>query len=305
MKVLFLQSNLQSQKFDQAKLLVSLRVPHGFLTHGVCIAGRVVRIGVLREIMRERPDVILGYEAGFITMMAILLKKLHLVRADIWTFMDDSPRQIRERKGVRRIVRDFVIRNVSRVIVPSQDAVEAYCAANCGEDSSFFVLPIVHDTEVMRKDAHAVYGLGEEWKQRNIPSAWRKVLLFVGRLTAIKNIPWLIERMTELPADVGLVVVGDGEEAFSLKERVASFGLDTRVVFTGRREGNGLYALMAMADGLVLCSHSERFGAVVAEALQWGCPCAVSTCVGAYGLIEDGVNGRLFVQGDAKPKNRS
>ena len=79
---------------------------------------------------------------------------------------------------------------------------------------------------------------------------------------------------------------------------VAALKLDDRVVFAGRKEGDSLYAMMAMADGLVLCSHSETFGAVVAEALQWGTPCVVASHLGAAVMIEDGINGTVFACND-------
>ena len=86
---------------------------------------------------------------------------------------------------------------------------------------------------------------------------------------------------------------------------VAAMELDGRVIFAGRKEGDDLYAVMSMADALILCSQSETFGAVVAEALQWGTPCVVASHLGAAVLVEDGVNGVLFTLKDVDSFVRS
>lgn len=303
LKMVFLQENLQTQKFDQSKLLASLNASYVFLTQGICIRGRCIRTGLLREIKRECPDVVVGYEASPVTLALVMFRKLRLTKAEVWTFMDDSPDLISSRKGLRRIVRDFVVRNVNKVIVPSAAAAVAYQRLDINHypqaANHFSVVPIIHDTSTIRANAGKVYKEGQTWRTKTIPSVWSKVLLFVGRLTAIKNIPWLLDRMVELSEDVGLVLVGDGDEEQVLKDRAATMGLSSRVMFVGRKEGDELYAMMAMADGLVLCSHSETFGAVVAEALQWGTPCIVAHHIGASVLIEGDKNGVVFTSGDA------
>lgn len=310
LKILFLQDNLFSQKFDQAALKRKLKCSYGSLTRGFDIRNRCIRFGVLQAVRAISPDVVLAYEASPVTLALIMFRKFHLMKANIWTFMDDSPDQVRSRTGLRRIIRDWVVNNTNRILVPSAQAAAAYpysklpCSSLPNSStfplSRFSVVPIIHDTEAIRVNADKVFEMGREWRRTNVPHGWNKVLLFVGRFAAIKNIPWLIDRMSELPVDVGLVLVGDGGEKDVLKERVASVGLASRVLFAGRKEGDELYAMMSMADGLVLCSHSEPFGAVVAEALQWGAPCVVSDNCGAAVLIENGVNGWVFPYGDRK-----
>ena len=125
LKILFLQENLITQKFDQVALKNGLKCEHGSMTNGLNIRGRCIRTGLLKEIRRECPDVVLGYEASPVTLTLIIFRKFRLIKTDIWTFMDDSPDQIKSRSGLRKAIRDFVVRNVSRVIVPSAAAAAA------------------------------------------------------------------------------------------------------------------------------------------------------------------------------------
>lgn len=302
MKILFLQANLYTQKFDQKALREKLKCRHGKLSGGFDIHSRCFRFGVRKSIREENPDVVLAYEASPVTLELILLRKLGLLRTQIWTFMDDSPVQVKSRTGLRRVIRDWVVRNVDKVIVPSQQAADVYCSLTTNDNQiqtkRFAVVPIIHDTETMRQNAGKIYADGSAWREENCPKTWKRVLMFVGRLAEVKNLPWLIERMCELPESTGLVLVGDGSLEAELKAKVAELELDGQVIFAGRKEGDDLYAMMSMADALVLCSHSETFGAVVAEALQWGTPCVVSDNCGAAVLIEDGINGAVFKYGD-------
>lgn len=301
LRVLFLQKNLMNQKFDQASLRARLRCRYGELSKGFDIKNRCFRFGIRKAIKEDRPEVVLAYEASPVTLILILYKKLFFRSLSIWTFMDDSPAQIRTRKGLRRVIRDWVLRNVDKVIVPSQQAADAYQLTTNDYPLStkrVAVVPIIHDANSMRRNASEVYSLGKAWRQENCPESWERMIVFVGRLAEVKNLPWLIDRMAELPETIGLVMVGDGPLESELKTRVQKMNLKGRVVFTGRKEGNGVYAIMAASDALVLVSTSEPFGAVVAEGLGWGTPCIVSDNCGAATLIENGVNGWVFKYGD-------
>ena len=318
LKLIFLQANLQTQKFDQKTLLAKLKFSYEHLTGGFVFRGRCMRTGILRVVRRERPDVILSYEASPVTLELILLKKLGLIRAKIWTSMDDSPDQVKSRRGLRRAIRDCVLRNVEKVIVPSDAAKAAYESIvevrsrmadggfnrvghveTCRDEAKYAVVPIIHDTVTMRRNSDRIYTVGLAWRRSNCPKKWKRVLMFVGRFAEVKNLPWLIEQICQQPETTGLVLVGDGVLEAELKAMVTALKLDRRVVFAGRKEGDDLYSMMSMADALVLCSHSETFGAVVAEALQWGTPCVVAKHLGASVLIEDGKNGALFEKGDS------
>lgn len=295
LKIIFLQKNLQNQRFNQFSLLSMLHVPYEYLTSGIMLFGRCIRTGILRTVRRERPDIILAYEGSFVTLELLVLKRLCLIKADVWTSMDDSPDQIRGRTGIRRVIRNFVMRNVTRIIVPSEAAQQAYRGVLPSvSQKRYSVVPIIHDTKAMRKNAAMVYENGRAWRLANCPKEWSRIIVFVGRFAEVKNLPWLIERMAELPKTTGLVLVGDGPLQDALRKKVSEMGLSGRVLFAGRKEGDELYSIIAVSDVLALASTSETFGAVVAEGLAWGTPCLVSDRCGAASLIEDGYNGCVF-----------
>lgn len=108
----------------------------------------------------------------------------------------------------------------------------------------------------------------------------RRRLLFLGRIHPTKCIDRLMQAWRGLEvshADWDLVIAGRGEADYvrTLKELAESQGLQ-RVRFLGPVYGADKTIAYRNADILVLPSHSENFGMVVAEALAHGCPVIAS-----------------------------
>lgn len=291
--IVFLLRNLEDQKFDQSKLLAMTRFRYRYLDRGFNFKSRFFRFGVRKLLKEEKPDVVVGYEFSPITCLLALLARHGRWR--FWTSSDDNEMQIESCRGVRNAIRSFVLNRLDGIITTNKTSSLALKAVN--QKIQTREVPIVHDTASMRKNADRVFAEGMSWRRENIPSSWRKILVFVGRLAPEKNLHWLVDRMKDSPEGIGLLIVGDGDERFSLERQIANNELCNRVILAGRFEGDVLYGIMAASDLLVLASKSEPFGAVVAEALAWGTPVAVSDCVGAKTLIDDD-NGRIFPLSD-------
>lgn len=108
----------------------------------------------------------------------------------------------------------------------------------------------------------------------------KRRILFLGRIHPTKCIDRLLQAWRELETTHtgwDLVVAGRGEEDYvlSLKEQAESQGLQ-RVSFVGPVYGADKTHAYRNADLLVLPSHSENFGMVVAEALAHSCPVIAS-----------------------------
>lgn len=288
--VVFLMENLESQKFDQDALRARCRFRFRYLLRGFSLKGRQFRFGGMRIVRDVRPDVVISYEFAPLTVWLALLRRF--ARWRLWTFCDDNERMVAECRGLRRLMRAFVLRRVDGVIVTGE-AVAAAFRAQGVDRPRFATLPIVHDTGVLRRDAVAVFAAGAAWRRAFVPKDWTRLLLFVGRLAPEKNLSWLLTQMASVPPGTGLVLVGDGPERTRLERQVEESGLGGRVRFAGRFEGRMVSAAMAVSDVLVLPSTSEPFGAVVAEGLAWGTPVVVSDCVGAKTLVT-AANGRVF-----------
>lgn len=132
-------------------------------------------------------------------------------------------------------------------------------------------------------------------------------LLFVGRLTEKKGVPFLIDAMrkvTDMIPEAKLLIVGTGELKEQLIAQVAHLQLEKAVFFTGKVTNRKLPDFYAQADLFIGPSiqvaggDTEGFGLTFVEAAMSGC-IIVGTNVGGIGdIIEDNVTGFLVPEQD-------
>lgn len=120
----------------------------------------------------------------------------------------------------------------------------------------------------------------------------KRIVLFLGRVHEKKGIDLLIRAFASAlqvaPPQTRpwhLVLAGPAasrEYRRRLDQLVQQEGLAERVTWTGMITGDLKWATIRAADALVLPSHQENFGIVVAEALACGVPALVSTRVNIW-----------------------
>jgi D-inositol-3-phosphate glycosyltransferase len=132
-----------------------------------------------------------------------------------------------------------------------------------------------------------------------------KILLYVGRFSALKGIDRLLHAMRHLRRHTSLrlvIIGGDGRTApdsIEFQRLSSESGMENRILFTGRIEQDDLPPYYSAADLLVVPSYHESFGLVALEALACGTP-VIATEVGAMGsIICEGKTGRVVT--DPKP----
>jgi len=113
----------------------------------------------------------------------------------------------------------------------------------------------------------------------------------IGRLTAIKDHPLLLESFRLVREDAHLLIVGGGEEEAPLRELTKQLHLDGRVHFLGFR--SDLDRILADTNAVALTSRNEGTPVALIEALAAGCT-PVSTAVGGVeDVLEGGRWGKL------------
>lgn len=112
----------------------------------------------------------------------------------------------------------------------------------------------------------------------------RRELLFVGRLTAQKNVLTAVDAMAQLPADVSLLIVGTGEQREQVQRRVAQLGL-SNVSLVGRLSPERLAERYRRATAVLMPSSHEGLPLVLLEAMAAGAPVI---CAGIPELLEAG-----------------
>ncbi len=125
-------------------------------------------------------------------------------------------------------------------------------------------------------------------------------MLFVGRLTAEKQVDVILRAMTTLdPAlDVIFDVAGGGDQRKNLEHLARRLGLEDRVVFHGRVDEERLRELYSRASVFVIASVAELQSIATMEAMASALPVVGANAVALPHLVHDGENGYLFEPGN-------
>jgi glycosyltransferase involved in cell wall biosynthesis len=119
------------------------------------------------------------------------------------------------------------------------------------------------------------------------------VLLWVGRMTEMKNLRSVIEALPAILArqPVELRVVGEGDERERLEARANELGVTGRIRFLGTVTDGALAREYAAADVIVYVPFDEPMGLVPMEAARYGVPSVVSSHGGPAEVVDDGETG--------------
>lgn len=120
----------------------------------------------------------------------------------------------------------------------------------------------------------------------------RFVVLFVGRLIAIKGMDVLLQSAETLPAGILVAFIGVGPSESHLREAAAT---RQNIRYLGRVNNQDLCRYYKAADLLAVPSqYSEGFGRVVLEALSCGLPVLASNLGGLPETIDSSSVGELM-----------
>lgn len=111
-----------------------------------------------------------------------------------------------------------------------------------------------------------------------------KFILFVGRISPVKNLSLLINAYEKSNIeDASLVIVGDGTELDNLKSLSGKMSKRNKIIFTGL--SHNPISIIKKCSTLVLCSFSEAMPTVLLEAMAFDKPIAATPTPGAKEVL--------------------
>ena len=137
----------------------------------------------------------------------------------------------------------------------------------------------------------------------------RRFLLYLSRIHPKKGCDLLIrafaELAPELPPDLQLVMAGPDQVGWSpeLQQLPQTLGIAARVHWPGMLKGDVKWGAFRRADALILPSHQENFGFVVAEAMACSAPVLVSNKVNIWREVQ--ASGSGLVEPDSLEGTRN
>lgn len=123
-------------------------------------------------------------------------------------------------------------------------------------------------------------------------------LIFVGRLSKVKQIDKIIEAMKYLKGKARLDIVGDGEEYASLETLIKSKNLEEYVTLKGAISPEVVGQYMMRSDILLMNSAFEGKPMTILEALSYGLPVITTPVGGIPEMTEEGKNSE-YTNGDS------
>ncbi len=295
-KFYFVNKNLMNQKFDQDELKKQINFNKcNYLTKGFNYRGRSFRVGFISIIKKEKPDLILSTEFNFISLYLVLASRYFFKKTKIYTITEDNLQMVKDMSKVQLLLRKYITSRLDGVIFTNKPIAEWY-KKNIDTSIKPLILPTIRKENKFLNSLSKSGEIAQRFKHKyNLKN--KKILLYVGRFTEVKNLERLIigyKKASKNKNESVLILVGSGKLENKLKELVSELKIQNQILFPGRFEGLELLAWYKISDSFILPSTFEPFGAVINEALLSGCFTAVSEIAGAASLIQENKNGVKF-----------
>jgi glycosyltransferase involved in cell wall biosynthesis len=257
-------------------------------------AGRtsiLINRGLWSALNKVSPQVIIcggyNYPASW---EALLWARRHRVPFVLWS--ESNSQDARAGRAWVESLKAYFLRHCDRFVVPGKASFEYLKTLGCAE-ASILTAPNAVDNSFFATHAESTFGHAAEFRDKlKLPS---RFILFVGRMVPEKGVFDLLEAYAKLEggvrSEVGLVFAGDGVSREELAQQAKRVSPGT-VCFPGFAQREDLAGLYALAECLLLPTHSDPWGLVVNEAMACGLPIIVTSVAGcSTDLVEDGWNG--------------
>lgn len=244
-------------------------------------------VGLLPDLYRFRPDVVISSEFGARTLLAAIYAKLR--RCRLITYFEGTPHTEQDLTRAQRWLRPQLRRLPHAYLVNGQQGREYLESLGVSSPSIFeigqaidtdsFATPLSDQARNTLRGELGIHG---------------HAYLFCGRLIPLKGLEQLLDAWTLFSKQVGdgatLVLAGDGTDRTALEDRVKQASL-TNVRFLGHLQRDRLPDLYRAVDVLVFPALVDCWALVVGEAMASGLPVINSIYTGSRELTIEGETG--------------
>ena len=248
-------------------------------------------VGLLREIVRFRPDIIHVINEAYSTVhiQALLYRNIFAPRAKCYSHGVQNVIDKRPATRWEALKRKFAHTHCQGVTCwggPSRDALLGSGFPAEKLTVAYWGVPLDDFRPVRNEALRATLGYNND----------EFVLGFVGKIDLQKGLWTLLLALRSLPKSVKCLIIGEGPWREGLARKTGDFHLEDRVQCVGNIGGEEVPAYMNAMDALVLPSETgmrvvEQFGRVLPEAMACEVPVigsdsgAIAEVIGNAGLV--------------------
>jgi glycosyltransferase involved in cell wall biosynthesis len=257
---------------------------------------------VVGRVLRGDVDVLWVHSYSYVTtwlaMGAARLRRIPILLREEQTLLRERPRP---KRWVRAVVLRALFRHVHALSIGSAN--RAYFQRFGVPDHRIFFVPYAAENDELQREAEELAPKKTELRRSfGIDDEAGPVVLVVAKLVPGKGVETALAAFREVRERrrCSLLVVGDGELRDIFDAEVARDGLSD-VKFAGFLNRSEITRAFAAADIFLVPSHSDTWGIVVNEAMNFGLPVIATVGVGsAYDLITPHENGFVVPVGDVR-----
>ncbi|HEV2413127.1 MAG TPA: glycosyltransferase family 4 protein [Candidatus Saccharimonadales bacterium] len=246
--------------------------------------------GLLADLCKQSRDTIVHLHVAQAVTPEMVFLASHIKKFPyIAHFHLDVPPSHTFGKVLLPLYKKYVLRKVlqraKKIIVPTIDYKQLVSEKYAIADEKIEIIPNGTDHQISTKPKESV-------------RRGKKVrLLYVGRLTAQKNIRLMLEALSEYEKSYSglaeLVIIGDGPEIPAITRIVKQLKLERSVKLKGSLYERELESEFEKADVFLLTSSHESFGIVLVEAMAKGLPIIAVNIHGVRNVVHNMRNGIL------------
>lgn len=156
------------------------------------------------------------------------------------------------------------------------------------EEAGIMRCPVIHMANFLPEDT--VY------EASNVSGDY---LLYFGRLSCEKGIVTLVEAYAQVKTELPLYIVGSGPIQEEIEKKIKELGVGDRVSLLGYKSGQELKEIVKNSRCVCLPSEWYENGPYsIMEAMAAGKPVIVSNMGGLPEMVENGINGYVFMKKD-------
>ena len=248
---------------------------------------------LLIKCYKFEPDVIylnsrLEYVAGTRDFITILLLKLFYpkkVKFLLKSHGSDLEVLLTKRTIYSKIIIPFLIKNISGWLFLSTEEIEWIKSRQLIKKEKLFLVKNIVRIEKFKRenDFKSILGIPKDYK----------VLLYVGRLIKEKGIHYVVEAFAKIKHQFKtiLIIVGDGEEFQSIKEKIVQSELEKNIILTGWVDEKTAAYYTSNSDILIFPTfYPEGFPMVVFNSLAAGLSIITTPTRAAIDYLEEPEN---------------